>query len=155
MKNQATVQMVERILPTPEQQAEDFGSVREAHRMGTSEDYVELIDDLIKSTGKARLVDVAERMGISQPSAGKTIARLQRDGLVTSAPDRSIFLTEEGKRLANHCRQRHDTVYRFLIALGIPEKIAKRDSEGVEHHVSKETLAAFKRFIGSPDRHLK
>ena len=86
MKNQATVQMVERILPTPEQQAEDFGSVREAHRMETSEDYVELIDDLIKSTGEARLVDVAERMGISQPSAGKTIARLQRDGLVTSAP---------------------------------------------------------------------
>ena len=59
MKNQATVQMVERILPTPEQQAEDFGSVREAHRMETSEDYVELIDDLIKSTGEARLVDVA------------------------------------------------------------------------------------------------
>ena len=152
MKIRATAQLAQRILPPAEQQAEDFGSVREAHRMETSEDYVELIDDLIKTIGEARLVEVAERMGISQPSAGKTIARLQRDGLVTSQPYRSIFLNDEGKQLANYCRQRHDTVYGFLIALGVSEKIAKRDSEGVEHHVSKETLAAFERFMRSQDQ---
>jgi len=67
-------------------QAEVFDHVRQAHSMESTEDYVELIDDLIQTQGEARLVDLAERLGISQPTAGKTVARLQRDGFVTSEP---------------------------------------------------------------------
>jgi DtxR family manganese transport transcriptional regulator len=115
--------------------------------MESTEDYVELIDDLISSQGEARLVEVAERLGISQPSAGKTIARLQREGYVTSEPYRSIFLTEKGKELADYSRERHDVVYRFLLAIGVSDATAKIDSEGVEHHVSEETLSAFRRII--------
>ncbi len=115
--------------------------------MEAAEDYVELIDDLIGTQGEARLVDIAEHLGISQPSASKTLARLQRDGLVTSEPYRAIFLTTAGKTLAAQTRQRHDIVYRFLLALGLPDAVALRDSEGVEHHVSDETLAAFERVI--------
>ncbi len=136
-----------RDLSAPDQQAEVFRSVREAHLMETTEDYVELIDDLIASRGEARLVDIAEYLGISQPTASKTVARLQRDGFVTSEPYRAIFLTETGKALACHTRHRHDIVYRFLLALGVSEAVAQRDSEGVEHHVSAETLAAFERMI--------
>jgi len=128
-------------------QAEAFASVRQAHLMETTEDYVELIDDLIRSQGEARLVDLAERLGISQPSASKTIARLQREGYVTSEPYRSIFLTDTGKALADSARERHDLVYRFLRCIGVSEEIAKIDSEGVEHHVSQETLDAFRRII--------
>jgi len=128
-------------------QAEVFASVRQAHLMETTEDYVELIDDLIRSQGEARLVDLAERLGISQPSASKTIARLQREGYVTSEPYRSIFLTDTGKALADSARERHDLVYRFLRCIGVSEEIAKIDSEGVEHHVSQETLNAFRRII--------
>jgi len=128
-------------------QAETFERVRQAHQMEATEDYVELIDDLIAGQGEARLVEVAERLGISQPSASKTLARLQRDGYITSEPYRSIFLTDKGKALADKSRARHDTVFRFLIAIGVSEEAAKHDSEGVEHHVSDETLAAFKRVI--------
>ncbi len=117
--------------------------------MEATEDYVELIDDLISSQGEARLVEVAERLGISQPSASKTLNRLQRDGYVTSEPYRSIFLTDKGKALADKSRARHDIVFRFLLAIGVSEEIAKHDSEGVEHHVSDETLAAFERIIKS------
>lgn len=137
----------ERDLSSPDQQADVFRSVREAHLMEAAEDYVELIDDLIATRGEARLVDIAEHLGISQPSASKTLVRLQRDGLVTSEPYRAIFLTEAGQALAARTRLRHDIVYRFLLALGLPEKVALRDSEGVEHHVSDETLAAFERVI--------
>lgn len=136
----------ERDLSAPEH-ADVFRSVREAHVMETAEDYVELIDDLIGAKGEARLVDVAEHLGISQPSASKTLARLQRDGFITSEPYRAIFLTTAGKELAAQTRKRHDMVYRFFLALGLPEAVALRDSEGVEHHVSDETLAAFERFI--------
>jgi len=128
-------------------QAEVFASVRQAHSMESTEDYVELIDDLIRMNGEARLVELAERLGISQPSASKTLARLQRDGYVTSEPYRSIFLTDKGKTLADASRERHDLVYRFLLCIGVSEDVAKIDSEGVEHHVSEETLNAFRQII--------
>lgn len=115
--------------------------------MEATEDYVELIDDLIATQGEARLVEIAERMGISQPSASKTLARLQRDGFITSEPYRSIFLTVKGKSLADKSRARHDIVFRFLMAIGVSEETAKHDSEGVEHHVSDETLDIFQRII--------
>ena len=115
--------------------------------MESTEDYVELIDDLIRSHGEARLVELAERLGISQPSASKTIARLQREGYVTSEPYRSIFLTDKGKALADTARDRHDLVYRFLRCIGVSEETAKIDSEGVEHHVSLETLERFRQII--------
>lgn len=130
-----------------DRQAEVFESVRQAHQTELAEDYVELIDDLIRLHGEARLVDLAERLGVSQPSASKAVARLQRDGLVISEPYRAIFLTDDGKALAERCRERHDTVYRFLLAIGVSEDTAKLDSEGVEHHVSDETLRAFRRII--------
>jgi len=136
-----------RFQESADEQAEVFGHVRQAHQMELTEDYVELIDDLITNRGEARLVDLAERLGVSQPSASKTLARLQREGFVTSEPYRSIFLTESGKALADASRQRHDIVYRFLRVIGVSEEAAQRDSEGLEHHVSDETLAVFKRII--------
>ena len=142
----------DRELEAPELQAEVFNSVRQAHLMEAVEDYVELIDDLIRSTGEARLVDIAFRLGITQPSASKTLARLQRDGFVTSAPYRSIFLTEKGKALADASRERHDLVYRFLRAMGVSKETAKHDSEGLEHHVSEETLDVFRSFIQKAEK---
>jgi len=137
----------ERPLEEPDAQAEVFAVLRQAHQMESTEDYVELIDDLINSQGEARLVEVAIRLGISQPSASKTIARLQKAGFVTSEPYRSIFLTDKGKALAEACRKRHDLVYNFLQAIGVSEATALIDSEGIEHHVSEETLQAFQRMI--------
>ena len=104
--------------------------MREAHKTEATEDYVELIDDLISANGEARLVDVANRMGVSQPTAGKTLARLQRDGYINSEPYRSIFLTRLGKDLADASRLRHEIVFEFLQAIGVGKEAAKRDSEG-------------------------
>ncbi len=151
MGSKATEAKLDRPLQDADVQAEAFAVVRQAHLMETTEDYVELIDDLISSQGEARLVEVAERLGISQPSANKTIARLQREGYVTSEPYRSIFLTPKGRTLAATVRARHDLVYRFLRCIGVSEEIAKIDSEGVEHHVSQETLDAFQRIINNQE----
>ena len=147
MSSEASRASQARPLQEADAQAEVFATVRQAHQMESTEDYVELIDDLICTRGEARLVEIAERFGISQPSAGKTIARLQREGFVTSEPYRSIFLTDKGKALADAARERHDLVYRFLRCIGVSEETAKIDSEGVEHHVSLETLEAFRRII--------
>jgi len=140
---------IDRTLPEVAEQAERFIRVRESHKYEAIEDYVELIDDLISISGEARLVDVANRMGITQPTASKTLARLQRDGYITSEPYRSIFLTEKGKQLAEESRAKHEIVYEFLLAIGVSPDIAKRDSEGMEHHVSDETLKIFKAFANA------
>lgn len=125
-------------------QAERFQRVRDAHQTEVAEDYVELIADLIDDTGEARVVDLANRLGVTNATVNNTIQRLQRDGLVTSKPYRSIFLTDEGRELAEKSRARHQLVRDFLIALGVDAETADSDAEGIEHHVSAATLKAFR-----------
>ena len=124
-----------------------YRRTRSDHAQETAEDYVELIDDLIRKAGEARAVDVARSLGVTHVTVTKTLARLKREGLLTSEPYRSIFLTPKGKRLADRSRQRHELVVDFLLALGVPRTDAETDAEGIEHHISPRTLRAFKRFV--------
>jgi DtxR family manganese transport transcriptional regulator len=133
--------------PQRQQVADGYRRVRADHATELAEDYVELIDDLISETGEARAVDLANALGVSHVTVTKAVARLQRDGLVTSAPYRSIFLTDEGRKLANASRERHRLVVQFLMAVGVPERDAEADAEGIEHHISPATLSAMKRYL--------
>ena len=130
-----------------ERQVESFRQVREAHRMELVEDYVELISDLLADGGEARQVDIATRLGVAQPTVAKMLRRLARDGWVVQRPYGGVFLTPEGEALAHASRQRHQTVERFLLALGVDADTARRDAEGIEHHVSEQTLALFEAFV--------
>ena len=130
-----------------EHQAQDFGRVRDAHSSEIAEDYVELIADLLATTGEVRTVDLAQRFGVTPATVNSTIKRLVRDGLVRSERYRAIFLTGAGRALAERCRERHRIVRDFLIGLGIDPVTAESDAEGIEHHVSDETLAAFNRHL--------
>ena len=132
-----------------EVQASALRRTRREHAMETAQDYVEAIADLTALHGEARAVELARRLGVTHVTVVRTVARLQRDGFVSAKPYRSIFLTEKGSRLAEESRQRHEVVVAFLRSLGVPEEIAQTDAEGIEHHVSPETLAAFKRCAAS------
>ena len=123
--------------------AAKFDRIRRAHQSEVAEDYVEMISDLIEETGEARTVDLAARFGVTSPTVNAIVRRLQREYLVETRPYRSIFLTEAGKALAESSRARHQIVRDFLVTIGVPETIAEEDAEGVEHHVSEETLAVF------------
>ncbi|MCD9004803.1 manganese-binding transcriptional regulator MntR [Luteimonas sp. XNQY3] len=135
-------------------QVESFRQVREAHRLELIEDYVELISDLIAHDGEARQVDIAERLGVAQPTVAKMLKRLVREGFAAQRRYRGVFLTEAGEALATASRERHRTVEEFLLALGVPADIARRDSEGIEHHVSPETLKIFAMFTRARDKQL-
>ena len=125
-------------------QAENLSQTRREHANEIAEDYAEAIADLVAETGEARAVDLAKRLGVTHVTVIRTIGRLQKAGFVTSRPYRSIFLTDRGRNLAAASKARHETVAAFLRSLGIPERVAEMDAEGIEHHVSAETLAAFK-----------
>ncbi len=135
-------------LPT-DQQVANFRRTRRARKTEIAEDYVELIAELIDTEGEARAADIARRLGVSHVTVVKTIARLQRGGLVVSKPYRAIFLSDEGRRLAEWSKRRHEIVVKFLVAIGVSTESAHADAEGIEHHVSAETLAAFERLIQS------
>ena len=135
------------VLVAPEEQADHHRQTRAALQTAVAEDYVELIADLIDSTGEARATDIARRLGVTHASVTKTVARLQQGGLVTTQPYRAIFLTQEGRRIADASKRRHEIVVAFLLAIGVGEDAARADAEGLEHHVSAETLAAFERVV--------
>jgi DtxR family manganese transport transcriptional regulator len=143
-------------LPAEPTQAQRFGKARTAQSGALLEDYVELISDLLDSGGEARPTDIARRLGVSHATAIKTIGRLKREGLAVAKPYRGVFLTEAGESLAERVRNRHRLVVDVLLALGVPAEAAEQDAEGIEHHVSDATLAAFGRFLrrigGGPQR---
>lgn len=136
----------------PQREAAHHRKTRQENAAETAEDYVEAIAALIAEHGEARGVDLARRFGVSPVTVINTVARLKREGLVNAQPYRAIFLTEKGRSLAEQCRQRHELVAAFLRTIGVPPDIADQDAEGIEHHVSAETLAAFRRWVdkGAP-----
>ncbi len=134
-------------LPKAEAHAARFARQREADRGALAQDYVELIADLLDGEGEARAVDVARRLGVSQATVSASVTRLVRAGLVETRPYRGLFLTAEGRALAERARRRHAVVVHFLLALGLDPATAEADAEGIEHHVSEATLAAFERFL--------
>ena len=131
--------------PSVPQHAEIFRRSRRDRAVEITQDYVETIADLSALLGEARVVDLARRLGVTHVTVNRTLARLQQAGYVNTRPYRAIFLTEAGHKLAEECRRRHKTVVTFLRSLGISEKVAEMDAEGIEHHVSPETLASFER----------
>jgi DtxR family transcriptional regulator, manganese transport regulator len=127
-------------------QSAPFRRTRADHSSELIEDYVELIADLIDEKGEARGTDVALRLGVANATVVKMLKKLTDRGLVTQEPYRPIMLTGEGWSLAEHGRRRHGIVENFLLTLGVSTETARIDSEGMEHHVSDETLKAMARF---------
>jgi DtxR family manganese transport transcriptional regulator len=99
-----------------------------------------LIADLIETKGRARKSDIAKVMNISHVTTLRTLQRLQRDGYVETGPRQPIQLTQKGKQLASLAKKRHQILLEFLIKIGVPPHIAQLDAEGMEHHISQETL---------------
>ena len=127
--------------------SERFSRTREQHATEMAEDYVEAVQELIDSKGECRVQELARHFDVSHVTVSRTVGRLQKDGLLETAPYKPITLTIKGRKLADRVRKRHEVVLEFLLALGVDTKTAQIDSEGIEHHVSEKTLAAMKKFL--------
>ncbi len=125
-----------------EEHVEGFRQVREAHRRELIDDYVELISDLIIEVGEARQVDMAARLGVSQPTVAKMLKRAGIVRIYSNDPARRFSDAGRGEagagkpRAAPNCRK-------FLLVLGVSPEIARRDAEGMEHHVSRRHWMPF------------
>jgi DtxR family transcriptional regulator, manganese transport regulator len=133
--------------PHPPDQSARFRTTRKAHRDETAEDYVEAVMQIGAERGEARVTDLARLMGVSHVTVTRIIARLAREGLVENRPYRPIELTAKGRRLAARIQARHEVVLGFLRALGVPDRQAQIDAEGIEHHVSDATIRAIRAWM--------
>lgn len=134
--------------PPDSKQSKPFRRTRTDHANETAEDYVEAIAETIQANGVCRNADLARLFAVSHVTVNKTIGRLQKEGLVDTEPYGPVALTTAGEKLAKESRRRHEIVLEFLLSLGVSRSVAEIDSEGIEHHVSEETLAAFTRRLG-------
>ena len=129
--------------------ADPHRRTRRDHETETAEDYVEAVAEISAASGVCRVVDLARRFGVSHVTVSRIITRLQEEDLVRTERYRPIELTAKGRRLAKKSRQRHEIVFQFLLAIGVDAKTAAIDAEGIEHHVSPQTLAKLRQFTPS------
>lgn len=117
-----------------------FRRTRNDHATETAEDYVEAIASILDEKEVCRASDLARQFAVSHVTVHRIVQRLQDEGLLVTEPYRPIKLTTKGKRLAKKSRERHEIVLRFLLAIGVDPDTAAVDAEGIEHHVSQQTL---------------
>lgn len=119
-------------------------STRSPQRPASSavEDYLEQILELIRTKGYARVVDIADRLSISQASVTNMIQRLDAEGFLHYEKYRGLILTQAGEDLAKNITRRHRLLTEFLQLLGLAEATIYQDVEGMEHHLSPETVRA-------------
>ncbi len=129
-----------------------FSRIRRDHANETAEDYVEAIAEQIAKSGSCRGADLAREFGVSHVTVTKTVARLQAEGLVETEPYGPLRLTDSGAKLAAKSIERHQAVLNFLIAIGVSPATAASDTEGIEHHVSEETLECFAEVVKHLER---
>lgn len=127
------------------QQENDFERIRSDHRYEITEDYLEAIAEFEDQNGQCRGGDLATHFSVSHATVTQTISRLKQAGFVESEPYGPLTLTRKGRKVAKKSKERHAIVFDFLLAIGVPEDVAASDAEGIEHHVSNETLECFRR----------
>lgn len=129
----------------PQTFADRHRRTRRDHASETAEDYVEAIEQVHRDQGKCRIVDLARRFDVTHVTVTKVVGRLKREGLVVSEPYGPLQLTDAGRQLAAKSRRQHEIVFDFLRAIGVSDAAAAIDAEGIEHHVSRQTLECLRR----------
>ena len=105
------------------------------------DDYLEQIFHLIEKHGYARPIEISQNLGISQASVTNMLKKLDEEGFVKHIKYRGTTLTEKGNTIATEIIRRHDTLTTFLRLFDVDEEVIYKDVEGMEHHISRHTLA--------------
>ncbi len=113
----------------------------------SAEDYLEQILMQLEKKGHARSVDIAAGLNVSKPSVSVAMKKLRENGYISMSSDNLISLTDKGYAIARRIYDRHRTLTRYLVQLGVPEEIAREDACKMEHDLSEESYAAMQRQV--------
>ena len=104
------------------------------------EDHIEQIYLLINSKGYARVSDIAEALSVLPSSVTKMVQKLDKDGYLVYEKYRGLTLTAKGEKLGKRLVQRHELLEQFLRLIGVDEEKIYQDVEGIEHHLSWNSI---------------
>ena len=106
----------------------------------SAEDYLERIHELIESKGAAHVADIAQSLGVGQPSVTSMVQKLADEGYLHYERYRALTLTEAGRSVAERIHDRHNVLADFFTLFDLGDETQARDIEGIEHHLSVDTL---------------
>lgn len=106
----------------------------------TMEDYIEQIYQLIDTKGYARVSDMAEELDVHPSSVTKMVQKLDKDKYLIYEKYRGFVLTEKGKKIGERLVFRHELLEQFLELIGVEEDNIYDDVEGIEHHLSWNSI---------------
>ena len=116
------------------------------HLQESGEMYLETIYILSKKIGSVRSLDVAEYMNFSKPSVSRAVGILKKNGYIIMDGSGHLYLTDEGRSVAEKTFERHRVLTKVFTKLGVSAGIAAEDACKIEHVISDETFEAIKRF---------
>lgn len=111
------------------------------------EDYLERIYRLIDEKGYARVADIAEGLEVHPSSATKMIQKLDKDDYLIYEKYRGLMLTTKGKKIGKRLVERHHLLEQFLQTIGVKEENIYKDVEGIEHHLSSDSIACIESLV--------
>jgi Mn-dependent DtxR family transcriptional regulator len=106
----------------------------------SAEDYLERIHELIEEKGYARVVDIASSLKVKQASVTSMVQKLAEAGYLKYEKYRGLIMTDKGRAIARRIRNRHETLSRFFSLFGLDPESQRQDIEGIEHHLSPDTV---------------
>jgi DtxR family Mn-dependent transcriptional regulator len=104
------------------------------------EDYLEVIYELLKEKGYVKSKDISRVLNVKASTVTIMLKTLAEKKLINYEKYGGITLTEEGVKKAEEISKKHKIIIDFLLLLGIDEKQANLEAEGIEHIISDETL---------------
>nr|WP_306812686.1 transcriptional regulator MntR [Paenibacillus soyae] len=111
------------------------------------EDYLERIYKLIDEKGYARVSDIAEGLEVHPSSVTKMIQKLDKDNYLIYEKYRGLVLTNKGKKMGKRLVDRHHLLESFLETIGVQEENIYKDVEGIEHHLSWDSITCIETLV--------
>ena len=113
------------------------------------EEYLQIMFWLEEAGLPINGANIARAMQLSPPTVHEMIGRLEDDGYVERAGDKSLTFTEKGRQEAEAISRRHRLIERFLTdVLGIPWDEVHEEAERLEHAMSPVLEERMKAAIG-------
>jgi Mn-dependent DtxR family transcriptional regulator len=111
------------------------------------EDYLERIYKLIDDKGYARVSDIAEGLAVHPSSVTKMIQKLDKDNYLVYEKYRGLILTPKGKKMGKRLVDRHQLLEDFLNTIGVQQENIYKDVEGIEHHLSWDSMTCIETLL--------
>ena len=113
----------------------------------SAENYLETILVLSKKLPVVRAVDISNELGFKKSSVSIAMKNLRLKNQITVTDSGFIYLTDEGRAIAEMIYERHELLSSWLVTLGVNPEIAAEDACKIEHVISPESFDAIKRHV--------